>query len=114
MPPDQALLNRVRAALGRPVDVEEKKMFGGITFMVRVKMCVSVGWNRIMCRIDPALHESMLEREGCRTVVMKGREYRGFIYVDADALKSKRELDHWIGLALDYNRSLKPRSRKRR
>ena len=89
-------------------------MFGGITFMVRGKMCVSVGRDRIMCRIDPDLHDSLLEREGCRTVVMKGRQYRGFVYVDARALKPERELEHWIGLALDYNNKTNVSARKRR
>src|SRR5579864_4165295 len=85
--PGNDLADRVRAALAGRVDVHEKKMFGGITFMVRGKMCISAGRGRIMCRIDPAFHQSALERKGCRPVVMKGREYRGFVYVNADALK---------------------------
>ena len=105
MAADEDLVSRVRAALGRHVDAEEKRMFGGITFMVRGKMCVSVGRNRIMCRIDPDLHDSLLEREGCRTVVMKGRQYRGFVYVDGRGLKTQRELEDWIALGLDYNRA---------
>lgn len=73
MPPDEALLHRVRVALGGTVDLEENRMFDGIAFMVRGKMCVSVGRDRIMCRIDPALHDSALKHKSCRTVVMKGR-----------------------------------------
>jgi TfoX/Sxy family transcriptional regulator of competence genes len=103
MPIDQALFDRVRLALARAPGVEQKKMFGGVTFMVRGKMCVSVGSNRIMCRIDPAKHDAALERDGSRTVMMKGRQYRGFVHVDADALRTKRQLDYWIKLALDYN-----------
>ena len=113
MPPDHILLNRVRAALSRNVDVEEKRMFGGITFMVHGKMCVSVGRDRIMCRIDPALHDTLLERPDCRTVIMKGREYRGFVYVDANALKAQPDLEYWIGLSLDYNSRGKSAPRKR-
>lgn len=112
MPPDDALLNRVRAALDRGVDIEEKRMFGGITFMVRNRMCVSVGRDRIMCRIDPAIHDSALERKGCRTVVMKGREYRGYVYVDADAVEAQRDLDYWINLSLAYNSNAKLPKRK--
>jgi len=89
-------------------------MFGGVTFMVRGKMCVSVGRDRIMCRIDPVIHDAALERQGCRTVVMKGRQYRGFVHVEAAAVRSKRDLDYWIGLALDYNTRVKPSSRKQR
>src|SRR5690349_5783710 len=103
VPPDSALLDRVRAALTVRVDLQEKKMFGGTVFMVRGKMCVSVGRGRIMCRIDPAFHDAALEREGCRTVTMKGRPYRGYVYVDADAVKGKSALEYWIGLSLDYN-----------
>src|SRR5262245_30132932 len=54
MPPDETLLNRVRSAIGESHRVEEKKMFGGIAFMVEGKMCVTVGRGRIMCRIDPS------------------------------------------------------------
>ncbi|MBA0088929.1 MAG: TfoX/Sxy family protein, partial [Acidobacteria bacterium Pan2503] len=101
MPHDEALAVRVKAALRRTPLVEEKRMFGGITFMVRGKMCVSVGRGRIMCRIDPTIHDAVLQRRGCRTVVMKGRQFRGYVYVDAAAVRTKDELDYWIGLALD-------------
>jgi TfoX/Sxy family transcriptional regulator of competence genes len=113
MPRKLALTDRVKAALGRISDVEQKRMFGGITFMVRGKMCVSVHPERIMCRIDPTLHDVALQREGCRTVVMKGRPYRGYVNVDAEAVRSKRDLDYWIGLALDYNTAVAPTKRNR-
>jgi TfoX/Sxy family transcriptional regulator of competence genes len=114
MPPDDALVDRVRVALGGAVDVEEKKMFGGIAFMVRGKMCVSVGRDRIMCRIDPAVHDSALDRKGSRTVIMKGRQYRGYVHVDADALRAQRDLDYWIRLSLDDNGRAKASPPKRR
>lgn len=78
-------------------------MFGGVTFMVRGKMCVSVGRHRLMFRVDPAIHDTVVVRKGCRTVVMKGREYRGYIHVDAEVASSELELKHWMRLALDYN-----------
>jgi TfoX/Sxy family transcriptional regulator of competence genes len=103
MPYDHALADRVKAALGGTRGVEEKRMFGGLTFMVRNKMCISVGKGRIMCRIDPAMHDVALEHRGCRTVVMKGRDYRGFVHIDAEAVRKKSDLDYWVSLALDYN-----------
>ena len=112
MPYDEALANRVKAALGQSRRIEEKRMFGGIAFMVRGKMCVSVGKNRIMCRIDPAIHDAALQRQGCRTVVMKGRQYRGYVHVDAAAVSTKGDLDYWVGLALDYNTRAKASTRK--
>jgi TfoX/Sxy family transcriptional regulator of competence genes len=106
MPHNDALTNRVRAALAHVPRLEPKRMFGGIAFMVRDRMCVSVGTERIMCRIAPAIHGAALKRKGCRTVVMRGRQYRGYVYVEANAVRSKRALDYWIGLALDYNTAI--------
>ena|SRR5689334_12795535 len=100
---DDALVDRVRVALGRTPRVQEKKMFGGTAFMVRGKFCVSARKERIMCRIDPAVHDAALKRKGSRTVLMKGHEYRGYVHVDADAVKTKRDLDYWVRLALAYN-----------
>jgi TfoX/Sxy family transcriptional regulator of competence genes len=113
MPYDEALANRVKATLGRGRRIEEKRMFAGVTFMVRGKMCVSVGKDRIMCRIDPAIHDAALQREGCRTVVMKGRPYRGFVHVDAEAVKTEGALAYWVGLALDFNQRAKASAKKR-
>ncbi len=103
MAADEALATRVRARLGPKLQVTEKKMFGGLAFMVGGKMCISVGRDRLMCRIDPAIHDAALQHRGCRTVVMKGRQYRGFVHVDADAVNSDRDLAYWIALSLDYN-----------
>ena len=97
---DDELLNRVRAALAHLPSVEEKKMFGGTAFMVRTKMCITVRAGRIMCRIDPASHDALLRCKGCQTVIMKGREYRGYVYVDAESLKTKNALKYWVDLAL--------------
>ncbi len=90
-------------------------MFGGIAFMVNGKMCITVGHDRLMCRIDPVLHESATRRKGARTVKMKGREYIGYVYVDEEALKSKGQFDFWLSLALDFNKrakSSRPRKKK--
>ncbi len=109
---DEALAKRVQSALGR-TRVEARRMFGGLTFMVRGKMCVSVGKETIMCRIDPALHIAALKRLGCRSVTMGGREYRGFVYVRSGALRTKRDLDYWVRLALAYNARAKASNQKR-
>jgi TfoX/Sxy family transcriptional regulator of competence genes len=107
MPPSDPLVQRVKASLAGVPRVEEKRMFGGVTFMVRGKMCISVGKGRIMCRIDPVLHDAAVKRKGARTVIMKGRQYRGWVYIAAAALKTKRDLDYWVRLSLDYNTSAK-------
>ena len=100
------LPDRIRAMLSRVDGVEEKKMFGSAGFMVYGKLCISARNDRIMCRINPEDHESALEQKGCSTVVMKGREYRGYVYVDRDALETRSDLQHWVDLALEYNKVL--------
>lgn len=103
MPADPHLLARLRDALSTRRDVEEKKMFSGVGLMVDGKLCVAVGPARAMFRIDPDDHDALVARGGCETVVMRGREMRGWIYVPADALGTKRTFDRWLRLALDYN-----------
>ncbi len=79
------LADRVRDALASVPSVEEKKMFRGVTFMVEGKMCISVGDDELLCRIDPALHEELIEKSGCRGVIMNGREYKGYVLVGNEA-----------------------------
>jgi TfoX/Sxy family transcriptional regulator of competence genes len=102
------LVARVREALSPISDVKEKKMFGSVAFMVHGKMCVTARAERIMCRIDPALHDAAIKRPGVQAVVMRGRSYRGYVYVAAEALNSKRELIHWIRLVLEHNPPAEP------
>jgi len=104
---NEKLTNRIREALADVPNVEEKKMFSGITFMVNGKMCISAGNDRIMCRIDPAIHEEAIKRKGSRTVEMKGREYKGYVYVNEDGIKTKKDFDYWIGLSLEFNERAK-------
>lgn len=103
---NELLTKRVRAALSHLPDVEEKKMFRGITFMVNGKMCVSVRDDLLMCRFDPAVHDEILKAKECQTVEMKGRKYKGYVYVKEISLQKKGELDYWIQLALSYNEKL--------
>ena len=74
--------------------------------MVHGKMCISVRSERIMCRIDPAQHNAALEHRGCRTVIMKGRQYQGYVRIDAEYVRTKKALGYWINLALNYNMAI--------
>lgn len=106
MAQNEQLTNRVREALAHLEDVKEKKMFRGITFMVNGKMCFSTGDERLMCRIDPSIHDELLRTKTCETMKMKNKEYRGYIYIHEDHLKIKEEFEFWINLALDYNKKI--------
>lgn len=104
---NEKLTNRVREVLAHLRNVEEKRMFRGITFMVNGKMCISVGDDELMLRIDPAIHENVVAGNGCRTVVMKGREYKGYVYVHEAVVKTKDDLAYWVELALAFNKKAK-------
>ncbi|MDQ4140259.1 MAG: TfoX/Sxy family protein [Bacteroidota bacterium] len=112
---NEQLADRIRQALIEVPNLEEKKMFRGVTFMVNDKMCVSVSGDELMCRIDPALHETALENNYTRPVEMRGRPYKGFVYVAEDGLRTQADFDYWLNLALGFNdkaKSSKKRSKK--
>jgi TfoX/Sxy family transcriptional regulator of competence genes len=111
---DQALADRVRSVIGRThQNVEEKRMFGGLCFMVNDKMCVGVEKERLMVRLDPALTDEVMRRPGVKPMDFTGRVMKGFVFVDAATLAEDEELEYWLNLALDYNKIAKP-SRKRK
>jgi TfoX/Sxy family transcriptional regulator of competence genes len=109
---NEAMTNRLREALGDTPKVEEKRMFRGVTFMVNGKMCMSAGDDEFMFRIDPMKHDEAVQRPGARAVVMKGRNYIGYVRVKEDSVKTKRELDHWVKLALAFNANAKAAPKK--
>jgi TfoX/Sxy family transcriptional regulator of competence genes len=106
---NEKLTNRVREALSHLPQVEEKKMFRGVAFMVNGKMCISAGDDELMFRIDPVVYEEALKKKGTRPVIMKGREYKGYVYVNEKEIKTKKEFDYWVELALDFNKNIKVR-----
>jgi TfoX/Sxy family transcriptional regulator of competence genes len=110
---NEQLAQRVRESLSHIDNVKEKKMFRGMTFMVNDKMCISIGDDQIMCRINPDIHNKLLETKNCKTMKMKGRDYKGYILVNENELKSKKELDYWIGLALEFNKHAKSSKKKK-
>jgi hypothetical protein len=92
--------------------VKEKKMLSCITFMLNDKMCVSSTSKGLMIRFDPTLQEEVMLKEGFKPMKMKGKNIKGFGYVDEATLKSKKTLDLWIQIALDYNRKAKASRKK--
>lgn len=82
--------------------------------MVNGKMCISAGDDEIMCRIDPALHEHVIQQAGCRPMEMKGRIYKGYIYVNEKVIPSKKNLDYWIQLALTFNEHAKTSGKRKK
>ena len=92
--------------------VEEKAMFGGLCFMVNDKMCIGVEKERLMVRLDPAKYDDVLEKEGCRPMDFTGKVMKGFVFVDAEVLTTKKKLEYWVKLALEYNKFAKASKKK--
>src|SRR5437660_3410870 len=101
------LTERVRQMLAHIPNVEEKKMFGSIGFMVNGKLCLGVGDHKdhvMMVRIGPETYKAALKRKGAGPAVMRGREHKGYVFLVEEAIKTKKNLDYWIGLALEFNK----------
>jgi TfoX/Sxy family transcriptional regulator of competence genes len=92
--------------------VVEKAMFGGLCFMVNDKMCVGVEKERLMVRLNPAKYEEALEMNGCKPMDFTGRIMKGYVFVDAAALTTKKKLEYWLKLALEYNAIAKSSKKK--
>ena len=93
---------------------EEKKMFGGLCFMVNDKMCLGVEQERLMVRLDPALYDEVMEKEGCRPMDFTGKIMKGYVFVDIEALNTKKKLEYWVKLALAYNKLAKSSKPKKK
>jgi TfoX/Sxy family transcriptional regulator of competence genes len=110
---DEQLADRVREHFSEHRKVEEKKMMGGLTFMVNSKMCVGILNDDLMARIAPEEYEKALERTGCRAMDFTGKPMKGFVFVGPEGTKGKKQLDYWMALALDFNKRAKKKNTKR-
>lgn len=105
---NEILADRLRTALASTKNVEEKKMFGGICFMINGKMSVCARRNsEIMCRVGPDQFPLAITKKGARPMVHNGRQMTGYVFVEVDAIGTKKELDYWVRLCLDYNKDAK-------
>lgn len=110
---NEQLADRVREIISITHNItEEKKMFGGLCFMVDHKMCVGIESERLMIRLDPSVMDEVLERHGCHPMDFTGRPMKGYVFVDIEVLKTKRQLNYWIQLALEYNPKAKASKKK--
>ena len=111
---DIELADRVRQYLVAipGIELEEKKMFRGLTFMVNNKMCISVSGENLMCRFDPELQDKVAERKGFQTMIMKGSVYKGYCYVSSEGIQTIKDFEFWINLCLNFNGKAKSSKRK--
>ena len=109
MPYDEDLANRLRELLAGEGPVTEKKMFGGLAFLLNGHMSVSAsGRGGLLARIDPADTEAALERPHAARMQMGGRSMDGWITVAPEGLRTKRELAAWVKRSVSYVKTLPP------
>jgi hypothetical protein len=105
---DEAQAERLRRALAGRRAVSEKKMFGGICFMLRDHMLCGIGWHGLMFRVGEEREKEALARPGARLMAIGGRRMRGFIWVDPAQCR-ERDLARWIALAEQFVAALPPK-----
>ena len=104
---DEELADRIRELLGGEADLTEKKMFGGLAFLIGGNMAVAAsGQGGVLVRVDPAQSETFVATTNARLMEMRGRPMQGWIRVDPDDVRTKRQLAKWVGLGAAYARSL--------
>ena len=110
---NEFLADRIRLVLkDKGSSFQEKKMMGGLAFMVADKMCVGVIRDDLMARIAPEDYDAALTREGCREMNFTGRPMKGFVFVDQQGTDMDENLAAWVQLALDFNPRAKSSKKK--
>ena len=103
---DEVLAERVRRALAGRNDLSEKKMFGGIAFMLRGNMCCGIVRNDLMVRVGPERHEEALAEPHARPMDFTGRPMRGMVYVTPEGCRTDEALKRWVEQGLNFAATL--------
>ena len=106
---DEALATRVGAVLADEAGVIEKKMFGGLCYMVNGHMCCGIVKDQLMLRVGAEQYQTLLAKPHAREMDFTGRALKGMLYIDGDGIRTKRQLNTWIERALNFNRALDPK-----
>lgn len=106
---DEELAARIRARMDDPLGVSERKMFGGVAFMVYGNMCVGIVGGDLMVRLGPDEYQRALAEPFVRPMDFTGKPLKGFIYVDADGLETDGQLDAWLDRARAFVSTLPPK-----
>jgi TfoX/Sxy family transcriptional regulator of competence genes len=108
---DEELAERIRELLATDHDVVEKKMFGGLAFLIGGHMSVSAsGQGGLLLRCDPEETDALVSQPHVRRFEMRGRAMDGWLRVDAEAVETQDELERWVAVGVDYARSLPPKA----
>jgi TfoX/Sxy family transcriptional regulator of competence genes len=107
---DEDLAERLRELLGRERGLTEKRMFGGLAFLVNGNMAISAsGQGGVLVRVDPAETERLVQRPHVQRMAMRGREMDGWLRVAPEGVRTKRQLQAWAKRGVTFARSLPPK-----
>ena len=107
---DHELAGRIRQVIGSDPELTEKKMFGGLAFLVRGNMAIAASSEGgAMVRIDPAQSDALVAMTNATPMNMRGRDMPGWLRVSADDLRTDDQLAPWIEIGTGYARSLPPK-----
>jgi TfoX/Sxy family transcriptional regulator of competence genes len=107
---DEHLANRIRELIAGEPDVSEQSMFGGLVFLVGGNMSVAAGGHgSLVVRVDPEETDEFLAKPHAQPFVMGGRPMEGRVRVDAEGVRTKRQLERWVTHSVAYARSLPPK-----
>jgi TfoX/Sxy family transcriptional regulator of competence genes len=107
---DERVADRIRDLLAGESDVAEQKMFGGLAFLVGGHMAVAAsGQGGLLVRVEPAESERLVQTANVHLMEMRGREMPGWLRVESDNVRTKRQLSKWVKLGTSYARSLPPK-----
>ncbi len=103
---DEGLVERIRVALADRADVSERKMFGGLSFMLRGNMCCGVDKTSLMVRVGPDAYDEALAQPGARLMDFTGRPMKGMVFVGLEGYESDDGLRGWVERGVEYALSL--------
>jgi TfoX/Sxy family transcriptional regulator of competence genes len=107
---DEDLANRIRELIGAEGDLTEKKMFGGLAFLIGGNMAIAAsGQGGLLVRVDPDETDALVAKPHAGPFEMRGREMQGWARVDAEGVRTKRQLEPWVKRGVAYARSLPPK-----
>jgi hypothetical protein len=107
---DEDLADRIRELVAAERGIDEKRMFGGLAFLINGNMSVAVsGRGGLMVRVPRDDTEKLVARDHVEPMIMGGREMRGWLRVALDGIKTKRQLQAWVSRGVDYAKSLPPK-----
>jgi TfoX/Sxy family transcriptional regulator of competence genes len=110
---DEAVARRVRAILTARPGVDEKRMFGGLAFLICGHMCCGILGDELMVRVGPAAYEAALKQPHARPMDFTGRPLRGFVYVAPAGFDSKGSLEAWVARGAEFVASLPAKGRRK-